>query len=48
MTLNLSDAKWLKIVLLLAAPVVAIVGWAWISGYFYLELAGLDGRAATP
>ncbi|MDW5378838.1 type IV secretory system conjugative DNA transfer family protein [Halomonas sp. HP20-15] len=48
MTLNLSDAKWLKIVLLLAVPIIAIVGWAWLSGYFYLELAGLDGRAATP
>lgn len=45
---NLSDAKWLKIVMLLALPFVVVVGWAWLSGYFYLELAGLDGAAATP
>lgn len=48
MTLNLSDAKWLKVTLLLAVPVIALVGWAWLSSYFYLELAGLDGSAATP
>jgi type IV secretion system protein VirD4 len=48
MTLNLSDAKWLKVSLLLAALVAAIVGWAWLSGYFYLELAGLDGGSSTP
>lgn len=48
MTLNLSDAKWLKPLLILALPIMVIVGWAWISGYFYLELSGLDGRNATP
>ncbi len=49
MTLNLSDAnKWLKVALLLAVPVSVVVGWAWLSGYFYLELAGLDGGAASP
>ncbi|ODX97183.1 type IV secretion protein [Vibrio parahaemolyticus] len=41
-------AKWLKLTLILAVPILAIVGWAWLSGYFYLELAGLDGGAATP
>ncbi|WP_238966487.1 type IV secretory system conjugative DNA transfer family protein [Vibrio alginolyticus] len=45
---NSNAAKWLKLTLILAVPILAIVGWAWLSGYFYLELAGLDGGAATP
>ena len=48
MTLNLNDAKWLKVSILLAFPIAAIVGWVWLSGYFYLELAGLDGGSSTP
>ncbi|GGO83767.1 protein VirD4 [Marinobacterium nitratireducens] len=48
MTPSLSDAKWLKVALLIALPAAVIVGWAWLSGYFYLELAGLDGGAASP
>lgn len=48
MTLNLSEAKWLKVSLLLAVFVASVVGWAWLGGYFYLELAGLDGRSSSP
>jgi len=48
MTLNLSDSKWLKVLIPLALPVIVVVCWLWLSGYFYLELVGLDGRSATP
>lgn len=45
---TLSSNRWLKVVLVLGLPILAIIGWAWLSGFFYLELAGLDGRAASP
>ncbi|MDG4868616.1 type IV secretory system conjugative DNA transfer family protein (plasmid) [Guyparkeria sp. 1SP6A2] len=27
---------------------IALVGWAWLAGYFYLELTGIDGVTPTP
>lgn len=47
MILNSNDGKW-PTLLLLSAPFAALIGWAWLSGYFYLELAGLEGSTATP
>ncbi|EJE4183747.1 type IV secretory system conjugative DNA transfer family protein [Vibrio parahaemolyticus] len=40
--------KWLKLILIFALPLLVILCWSWLSGYFYLELAGLDGSMATP
>ncbi|MGE4492126.1 MAG: type IV secretory system conjugative DNA transfer family protein [Syntrophotalea sp.] len=48
MILNLSSNSWFKLVLIIGGLSFALVGWAWVSGYFFLELAGLDGVRATP
>lgn len=48
MILNSSSASWIKPVLFLGALAVALVAWAWASGFFLLELIRLDGKDATP
>lgn len=48
MILSSSNASWIKVGLILGALAAALVGWAWLGGYFYLSLAGLDGSDATP
>lgn len=48
MTQHSSGARWIKVIVILGVFVAALVGWTWIGGYFYLELAGLDGTKATP
>lgn len=48
MTPSLSNAGWIKPVFIPGTLAAALVGWAWASGFFYLELAGLDGSKATP
>lgn len=48
MILSSSGASWLKLLLLLLVPFLAILGWAWLSSYLFLSLAGLDASTAGP